>query len=227
MIIELKNISKIYENSTTDNNVIVLKDISLQVEAGNSIAIVGPSGSGKSTLLNILGILDFPTNGNVTFNGLEINKLKEPKLAEIRNRNIGFIFQSHHLLPQLTLLENVILPTLPYRKKNETKDLINRANDLLQIVGLADKNNRLPSQLSGGERQRVAVVRALINKPEVILSDEPTGSLDEKNASQIGDLLVQLNKLQNVAIVTVTHSLELANKMKTKFKLTNGLLEKL
>ena len=225
MLIELNKISKHYENPQTKKKQLVLNELSFGIKKGDSIAIVGPSGSGKTTLLNIIGTLDQPSSGEVKFKGDEMNQFKEKQLAKIRNLNIGFIFQSHHLLPQLNLLENILLPTIPNKNRENNKEIIARAISLLKTVGLEDKTDHLSGQLSGGESQRAAVVRALINKPELILADEPTGSLDAKNASQTGELLSKINKEHKVAIIVVTHSLELAEKMKIVYTLKNGKLE--
>lgn len=222
MIVALENIQRTYINIESGVNRKVLNGISLSINKGDAISIVGPSGSGKSTLLNILGALDLPTAGVVRFNGKEINNFSENQLAEIRNREIGFIFQSHHLLPQLTLLENVLLPTLALAKKSERNNAKKRAISLLQSVGLADKIQQFPGQLSGGECQRTAVVRALINEPKLILADEPTGSLDKDSAEKIGSLLSSINKDKNVAIVVVTHSLALANMIGNSYLLSEG-----
>ncbi len=224
MQIELQNISKSYASNQSNPGREVLNGISLAVNPGDAIAIVGPSGSGKSTLLNIMGTLDIPTSGNVLFNNDPILSLPEPVLAEIRNRKIGFVFQMHHLLPQLNLLENVLLPVIPLKDKAKHKSSLARATELLQYVGLGDKTHQLPGQLSVGECQRAAVVRALINEPEIILADEPTGSLDHDSAERLGDLLFQIRKEHSLAIVVVTHSLELAVRMDTIYKLLNGKL---
>lgn len=223
MITELQNISRTYTNNQSEIIREVLIDISLSVGMGDALSIVGPSGSGKSTLLNIIGTLDRPTTGSIKFEGEELSNYTENQLAEIRNRKIGFIFQSHHLLPQLTLLENVLLPTLALKKKSE-KEILNRAIKLLKEVDLADKTQQFPGQLSGGECQRAAVVRALINEPDLILADEPTGSLDEEAANKIGDLLSQINKEKNVALIVVTHSVNLANKIGNKHILSKGMI---
>ncbi len=225
MIIELNKISKFYENPQTKVRHNVLNEISFAIKKGDSLSIVGPSGCGKSTLLNIIGILDLPTSGTVKFQGKEINSLKNNKLSNIRNKNIGFIFQSHHLLPQLNLLENILLPTIPNKQNYNAKEVLERAKNLLETVGLQDKIHQLPGQLSGGERQRTAVLRALINQPELILADEPTGSLDAESAHQIGELLSKINKEHKVAIVVVTHSMTLAEKMTVVYKLQNGKLK--
>lgn len=186
MLVQLQNISKSYVNPQTGNKQVVLKDISLAVEKGESIAIVGPSGSGKSTLLNIIGTLDKPNEGKVSLNGSEINSLDDNKLSELRNKDIGFVFQMHHLLDQLTLLENVLLPTIPLKDKELKDSAPKRAMELLKSVGLEGKTHQRPGQLSGGECQRTAVVRALINQPKLLLADEPTGSLDGESGKTIG-----------------------------------------
>lgn len=225
MIVELDKISKYYE---TDGLIIrrdVLNEISLTINSGDAISIVGPSGSGKSTLLNILGTLDLPTSGIVKIKGNDILDFNDNQLAEIRNSNIGFIFQLHHLLPQLTLIENILVPTIPRKDKNYKKAATERAMDLLKSVGLEDRIHQRPGQLSGGECQRATVVRALINEPDLVLADEPTGSLDQDSAEQLGELLSGINKKYNVAMVVVTHSHDLAKKMDTIYKLDHGKLE--
>ena len=225
MIVELNNISKTYENESGVKRE-VLNDISLNIKSSDSIAIVGSSGCGKSTLLNIIGTLDLPNLGTVMFKGNEVQNLSENQLAEIRNENIGFVFQLHHLLPQLNLLENVLLPIIPLKDKSKKKTAQARAMELLESVGLNDKINQRPGQMSVGECQRAAVVRALINQPDLILADEPTGSLDQESAEQMGNLLSEIHKKQNVALIVVTHSMELASKMDTIFRLVNGELVK-
>ncbi|MBT3302869.1 MAG: ABC transporter ATP-binding protein [Bacteroidetes bacterium] len=222
-MIEIQNLSKQYENASQIIQEVLL-DINLTIELGDSIAIVGPSGSGKSTLLNLIGSLDIPSSGDIMFEGKNINQLNEKEVSEFRNTKIGFVFQQHHLLPQLTLLENVLLPTLVSNNKDDASKIEIRAKQLLKKVGLEDKIDQSPSHCSVGECQRAAVVRALINQPKVILADEPTGSLDEQNASELVDLLSQINKDENVSIVMVTHSLELASKMKKVYKLSNKKL---
>ncbi len=227
MLINLQNISKHYVNPQTGKKQEVLKDISLTVEKGESIAIVGPSGSGKSTLLNIIGTLDKPNEGKVNLNGIEISSLNDNKLSELRNKDIGFVFQMHHLLDQLTLLENVLLPTIPLKDKRLKDSASERAMELLNNVGLEGKTHQRPGQLSGGECQRTAVVRALINQPKLLLADEPTGSLDGESAKQLGDILIKLNKEHELALIVVTHSLELAERMGKVYELIDGrLIEK-
>jgi len=224
-MIILENISKHYQKEGSQIVHKVLNDITFTINQDDSIAIVGPSGCGKSTLLNMIGTLDFPTAGMVKYDGVDISKLNDKQLSELRNQRIGFVFQMHHLLPQLRVIENVILPVLPYASKQELKKSTQKAEELLIQVGLKDHINQFPGQLSGGECQRVAVVRALINKPDIILADEPTGSLDQKSAEQIGNLLVEIQQERGIAIIVVTHSKQLADKMKTKFSLINGKLE--
>jgi lipoprotein-releasing system ATP-binding protein len=225
MIIELNNVGKTYINPGTNVHRDVLTDITLSIKMGDSVAIVGPSGSGKSTLLNIIGTLDLPTQGTVKFKGVDITNFDEKRLSQIRNKSIGFVFQFHHLLPQLSLIENVLIPVIPQNGKVNEKAVSARAMELLESVGLAERIHQRPGQLSGGECQRAALVRALINQPELILADEPTGSLDQDSALQLGELLLDINKKYNVAIIVVTHSLTLAEKMKSLYRLTNGRLE--
>ncbi len=226
-MIELEKICKQYQNKSSELIHQVLKNVNLTIKKGDAVAIVGPSGCGKSTLLNLIGTLDKPSSGNIIFDGLELSSLDDKKMSSLRNQNIGFVFQMHHLLPQLNVLENVVLPSLPNSNKKDLKEFRNRASELLKEVGLSDHIYKFPGQLSGGECQRVAVVRALINDPEIILADEPTGSLDQESAEQIGNLLVDLQKKRDLALVVVTHSIELANKMKTRYSLVNGQLVQL
>ncbi len=214
MLLELSHIAKSY------GTVEVLKEVNLQLAAGEPIAIIGPSGSGKSTLLNIMGALDVPTRGTMSLDGRDLSHLTENELAGIRNRQIGFIFQLHHLLPQCTVLENVLIPTLA----SPNADRQERAEQLLDRVGLKHRLTHRPGQLSGGECQRVAVVRALINQPKLLLADEPTGSLDHAAATNLGQLLAELNKEEGVALVLVTHSLELARQMPRVLELRDGEL---
>ncbi|MFL2911200.1 MAG: ABC transporter ATP-binding protein [Limisphaerales bacterium] len=223
VVLRLENVYKQYESEDC-SPVKVLKGISLTVKRGNSIAIVGPSGCGKSTLLNILGSLDSPTSGNIQLDGQELANLSEPELATVRNQKIGFIFQSHHLLPQCSVLENVLVPTLAEKGK-ASFDAIERAKQLLERSGLEHRLTHRPSQLSGGECQRVAVVRALINQPSLILADEPTGALDYSNAEAMTELLVKLNLEDQATLIVVTHSTELAAKMGATYKLQNGIFE--
>ena len=223
-MLELVNIVKNYESPGDTGYVCVLKKITLSVQKGQSLVIVGPSGSGKSTLLNIIGALDRPTSGRVLFNGKDLSKLNETELARIRNKEIGFVFQLHHLLPQCTVLENVLVPTLADKNRSSKKQNQERAVNLLQHVGLQNWLLHRPGELSGGQRQRVAVVRALINRPKLLLADEPTGSLDEKASKNIADLLVELNRSEAVTLIVVTHSIKLAERMGHVMELSEGVL---
>ena len=191
MLLELRNISKKYEIPSGEGHATVLRDVYLQITQGESVAIVGPSGSGKSTLLNIIGALDKPTSGVVTFAGKNLADLDDAELSQIRNQEIGFVFQLHHLLPQCTVFENVLIPTIPPRLEKEDEDVQERARNLLGGVGLEKHKDYFPAQLSGGEMQRVAVIRALINRPKLVLADEPTGSLDRESSE---NLLVQIGR---------------------------------
>ncbi len=231
MIAELKNITKKYplagpgpRGKDPGMQFPVLNGISLSVGTNDSLAIIGPSGSGKSTLLNILGTLDRPTSGEVIINGQNVGSLADDTLSGIRNSFIGFVFQTHHLLPQLTLLENVLLPVLPRRNKSQMNLARERALNLLKQVGLQDYTGKYPDQLSVGECQRAAVVRALINQPKLLLADEPTGSLDAENAQGLGDLLALLAMEHNVSVIVVTHSMELAARMGKIYRLSKGKL---
>ncbi len=212
-ILELKHVSKEYESAAGGETLSVLNGVTLSIDAGDSLSIIGPSGSGKSTLLNIMGTLDKPSFGEVILEGESLPYENEVKLSRIRNRKIGFIFQSHHLLPQCTVLENVLLPSLVKGGGKAPSDAVSRAEHLLERVGLKERTSHRPGQLSGGERQRVAVVRSLINEPVLILADEPTGALDQENAVQLMELLSELNREENVTLVVVTHDRELAAKL--------------
>ena len=202
----------------------VLADVNLELQRGDSLAILGPSGCGKTTLLNIIGTLDRPTAGHVQLEGHELTTLPPTALAEVRNRQIGFVFQLHHLLPQCTVLENVLVPTLATRNEVLRDGAPERARRLLGRVGLGARLNHRPGQLSGGERQRVAVVRALINEPQLLLADEPTGALDRAAADTLAQLLADLNREMGVTLIVVTHSLELARRMRRVMELRDGAL---
>lgn len=223
-MLELVHVSKSFESPVDTGSVSVLKDINLKVEKGKSLVIVGPSGSGKSTLLNIIGALDRPTDGKVILDGKNLAELDDNKLAEIRNRDIGFVFQLHHLLPQCTVLENVLIPSLADKKMFSKEETQKRAKELLERVGLKDFIQYRPGELSGGQRQRVAVARALINKPKLLLADEPTGSLDKDASQNVADMLVELNRNEQVALIVVTHSLELAQRVGHVMELNDGVL---
>ena len=224
-MLELVNVAKSYPAPGDTVGLCVLRDITLKVGKGRSVAIVGPSGSGKSTLLNIIGALDRPTAGRVLFDGKDLGKLDEPELARIRNREIGFVFQLHHLLPQCTVLENVLVPTLVDKNLVSKKEVQERAIALLHRLGLKDWLLHRPGELSAGQRQRVAVVRALINRPKLLLADEPTGSLDEDASQNIAELLVELNRTEAVTLIVVTHSAKLAEYMGRVLELSNGVLK--
>ncbi len=223
-MIELIDVRKTYGTPGEAGAVNVLNGITLKLEPGQSLVIVGPSGCGKSTLLNIVGGLDYPTGGRVLLDGRHLGELKDHELARLRNREIGFVFQLHHLLPQCTVLENVLVPTLAEPAGGSVSGMRERAEALLERVGLQDRMSHRPGELSGGQRQRVAVARALINKPKLLLADEPTGSLDESTSRDIAALLAGLNRDEGVTLVVVTHSLALAERMGRVMELTGGLL---
>jgi lipoprotein-releasing system ATP-binding protein len=201
----------------------VLAGVSLRIDRGDAIAVIGPSGSGKSTLLHILGTLDQPTAGRVTLDDTDPFALGETDLARFRNRKVGFVFQDHHLLPQFTVLENVLVPTLvnPALDRAATEGY---ARELLERVGLRERLTHRPAELSGGERQRVALARALVQKPPLLLADEPTGNLDRKTAQAVGELLLELHRRENTILVVVTHSAELARTLPRRFEMGDGTL---
>jgi len=223
-MIELVDVTKTYGDLGDPASVSVLKGITLKIERGRSVVIVGPSGCGKSTLLNIIGGLDHATSGRVLLDGRNLADLDDDELARIRSREIGFVFQLHHLLPQCTVLENVLVPTLAGDRRAGTLALREQAKALLARVGLADRMTHRPGELSGGQRQRVAVARALINQPKLLLADEPTGSLDEDASHSVADLLAQLNRDEGVTLVVVTHSRELASRIGHVMELSGGVL---
>lgn len=204
-MLEVRNVSKSYE--TPRGPLPILDEVSLTLQEGDALSIAGPSGSGKSTLLYVLGALDPPTAGTVTLDGVNPYTLDEKKLAAFRNRQVGFVFQDHCLLPQCSVLENVLVPTLVSEEK---EDFSGRARELLTRVGLADRLDHRPGELSGGEKQRGAIARALIRRPKLLLCDEPTGNLDRHNAQQVADLLLEINRQMKTILVVVTHSAELA-----------------
>lgn len=225
-LLKLEQVTKQYAARDGAASLAVLSDLSLEVAHGASVAIVGPSGSGKSTLLQIIGTLDQPSSGRVWLDGQNLANYDERQLSEVRNRRIGFVFQAHHLLPQCTVLENVLLPTLALEQpiSNGSESAVGRAERLLQRVGLGARQHHRPGQLSGGERQRAAVVRALINRPQLLLADEPTGALDQTSATALGQLLVELNQEEGVTLIVVTHAMELARRMKLVLTLHDGKL---
>ena len=222
-LLRLANVTKRYPGAA-DGDLPVLRGLSLEVARGETIAIVGPSGCGKSTLLNLIGTLDLPDSGELILDGQRLDTLDELALAATRNRQIGFIFQSHHLLPQCTVLENVLVPALASGDTASRAQAMERAKQLLTRVGLSERMNYRPGQLSGGERQRVAVVRALINQPKLLLADEPTGALDRHNADALATLLLDLNREQNITLIVVTHAPDLARKMDRVLELRDGRL---
>ena len=221
-ILELENVVKQYQAPDGSAATPVLRGVTLAISAGESLAIVGPSGSGKSTLLNIMGTLDRPTSGRMLLEGRDLADADDEALAAVRNRRIGFVFQLHHLLPQCTALENVLVPTLApgAARSNAEAD----ARRLLARVGLAERLAYRPGQLSGGERQRVALARALINRPAILLADEPTGSLDRASAEELGSILAELNRADGMTLVVVTHSSALASQMSRRLELRDGRL---
>ncbi len=222
-MLEAKNIHKTYHNG--NKATAVLQGVDLKVDRGELIAVMGPSGAGKSTLLHILGGLDIPTAGWVLFKGEDIYKLSDPSLCRLRNKEIGFVFQFYHLLPEFTVLENVLLPAfISLSNKKEKARLKQEAQELLHRTGLSKRNMYLPTQLSGGERQRVAIVRALINKPSLLLCDEPTGNLDSETGAEITSLIKQINLESRMTVVLVTHNLELAKKTDRVYQLRDGVL---
>ena len=225
MLLEIRNLTKTYRAPDGGDAVDVLRGVDLTLEAGGTLSIVGPSGSGKSTVLNVVGALDKADSGEVIVDGQDVEKLRDDELAAYRNTTVGFIFQLHHLLPQCTILENVLVPTLATRGADRN-ELRARAEKLLDSVGLKHRLHHRPGELSGGERQRVAVARALINQPKLLLADEPTGALDRVNAARLVDLLVEINRAQDVTLIMVTHAPELAQRMGRVLELVDGKLLK-
>lgn len=218
-IIELENVQKIY--SMGDEKVYALKGISFSVEQGEFISIMGPSGSGKSTCMNMIGCLDTPTSGIVRIDGMETLKMKEKALAELRNRTIGFVFQQYHLIPSMTVLENVMLP-LKYKRLEYSKRK-SLAEIALEKVGLIEREKHRPNELSGGQKQRVAIARAIITEPKIILADEPTGALDTKTGEQVMTLFREINK-NGTTVIIVTHDARIGNSTERCIKILDGLL---
>ena len=219
-IIELQTVGKVFEQSSGSYK--VFEDLDLAVNAGEIISIVGHSGSGKSTLLHILGLLDLPTSGKVIVKGVDATSLNDDKLTDLRRKYLGFVYQHHHLLPEFSAVENLIIT------KMISDDSTPKNHDLCKLLlkfGLAEKAHHYPSQLSGGERQRVAIARAMVNRPEVILADEPTGNLDQENAKIVLDFFLENVRRENIAAIIVTHNMELAKKTDKIFVLANGKLE--
>lgn len=218
-VIELENVQKIY--SMGDEKVYALKGISFSVEQGEFISIMGPSGSGKSTCMNMIGCLDTPTSGIVRIDGMETLKMKEKALAELRNRIIGFVFQQYHLIPSMTVLENVMLP-LKYKRLEYSKRK-SLAEIALEKVGLIEREKHRPNELSGGQKQRVAIARAIITEPKIILADEPTGALDTKTGEQVMTLFREINK-SGTTVIIVTHDARIGNSTERCIKILDGLL---
>ena len=223
MSLAVENLRKEYP--TRSGSLTVLEGVTLALVSGDAVAITGPSGSGKSTLLHILGTLDRPTSGTVRLDGTDPFALSDSDLAVFRNKRIGFVFQDHHLLPQCSVLENVLIPTLVDRNMKPA-DAEGFARELLDRVGLAGRIDHRPAELSGGERQRVAVARALVQKPALVLADEPTGNLDRMNANAIGELLLELHRQQQTVLVVVTHSGNLAKLFPTRYEMADGTLHR-
>jgi lipoprotein-releasing system ATP-binding protein len=221
MALVVDNLAK--EFPTRSGPLVVLSDVNLALNDGEALAVMGPSGSGKSTLLNIIGTLDSPTRGTVSINGTNPFTLAERDLAAFRNRHIGFVFQDHHLLPQCSVLENVLIPTLVADGDRAAFDA--EARRLLDRVGLSGRLDHRPAELSGGERQRAAIARALIRKPTLLLADEPTGNLDRKTGQTIGELLTEIHRQVGATLVVVTHSPELAKLFPRRAEMNDGRLE--
>ena len=218
-VIELKNVNKIYK--TKAEEIHILKNVNLSFSKGNFVSIQGKSGSGKTTLLNILGLLDVPTNGDMLIDDKLINYKDEKIKNKIRNEKMGFVFQFHYLLNEFTALENVMMPALINKKEVREK-----AMELLELVGLSERVKHKPLELSGGEKQRVAIARSMINDPEIILADEPTGNLDTETSLVINNLFKKINEKKKQSIIIVTHSLELANLAEYKYKIEKGEFNK-
>jgi len=219
-MLEAKNLHKIYNHGA--ERLHVLKGIGLKIEKGRFIAILGPSGAGKTTLINLLGGLDYPSQGEVFFDGQEIYALPDKQLADLRNKRIGFVFQFYNLLSEFNVLENVLLPGLIKKKK---KHINQDAKMLLEVVGLKDRVNYFPNQLSGGEQQRLAIARALINQPDLLFCDEPTGNLDSATGKDIIGLVKQLNQIRQMTVILVTHNQEIARLADRLFYLKDGQIQ--
>jgi lipoprotein-releasing system ATP-binding protein len=221
-MVEVREVTKVYE--TAAERLRVLDGLSLRVAAGETVAVTGPSGSGKTTLLNLLGALDRPTAGSIAIGGREITGLEAAGACAFRNRSLGFVFQQHHLLPQLTVLENVLVPRLAGGWEESPAATRERARELLEATGRGGRLGHLPWQLSGGEKLRVALARALVNRPQLVLADEPTGSLDEAATDVVAGLLLGLNREQGVTMVVVTHNPRLAGQLGRTLRLEHGRL---
>jgi len=222
-VLRCNNIKKSFDSESGSDRLEVLQGVNLEVERGDLISIIGSSGSGKSTLLHILGGLDSPDSGELYWNNQSIYEHSSDKLAELRNHNVGFVFQFHHLMPEFTAIENVMMPALI--KGDSQKTASQRAEELLHEFGMGHRLQHRPSQLSGGEQQRVSMARALTNRPSIILADEPTGNLDEKNTKIILDLLFKLRELEDLSVVLITHEKEIATQCDKTFILQKGTLQ--
>lgn len=225
MLLQVKDIYKSFKTEGGAEPRKVLEGVCLDIEKGDTLSILGPSGSGKSTLLNILGTLDKPDSGEMIFDGQNVGEKTDAQLTRFRNREIGFIFQFHHLLPQCTVLENVLLPVLAVKEREYRISREKVAVELIKSVGLWQQKDQKPVSMSGGECQRVSVIRALVNQPRLLLADEPTGSLDEENAVSVMSLLLELNERFNTALVVVTHSLEIGSRTNQHYDLKGGKLK--
>jgi putative ABC transport system ATP-binding protein len=223
-MIEVKDLTKIYRLGSVE--VPALRGVSFRIEKGEVVAIMGASGSGKSTLMNILGCLDLPTGGQYFLEGQDVSKLSEDELARIRNQKIGFVFQMFNLLPRMTVRRNAELPLFyaPQNGHTSSQEIRNRAEAMLEAVGLADRMNHRPMELSGGQQQRVAIARALINEPPVMLADEPTGNLDSRTGEEIMQLLLRLNQERGLTLVIVTHDQNIASHTQRAIRLKDGVL---
>ena len=224
MLLSLEQLSKGFGDPGTPGFRNVLDNLTLSVDEGEMVAILGPSGSGKTTLLNLIGGLDAPDSGKVIFQGEDLTGFSNHQLDHFRNQQIGFIFQFHHLLPQCTLMENILIPTLVSRDKGEKREKTDRAELLMKRVGIWDYRDKVPGKLSGGENQRAAVVRAMINSPSLLLADEPTGALDRDNVDRMADLLLELNREDGLTMLVVTHSADLATSMGRTLEIREGKL---
>ncbi|WAA09261.1 ABC transporter ATP-binding protein [Fervidibacillus albus] len=220
IILRLEHVTKIYQ--TTSEQIFALNQINLNVRKGQFIGILGPSGSGKTTLLQIMGMLEQPTEGKVWIDGQDTSQLSEREITALRHEKISFVFQQYQLLPSLTVIENVLLPVMTFKKD---KHLIERAEFFIDRVGLSHRRNHPPAKLSGGEQQRLAIARALMNDPDIILADEPTGNLDQETTTKIMDYFKEIHEMEKKTIVMVTHNLELTDYMEQTYWMRNGTIE--